>query len=181
MECLALCEDLGLHWGRGFALNNLALAADRFGEGAQALALAEQSVALFRDLGVALSLAEALTTLGRIVRHAMGEERARSVLREAVRLAWARGARLVLAAAIEEVAALAARTGQAPRTAQLCGAAAALRAAMGVPVPPLLQDDQGMTEAAARAALAAEDFATAWRAGEALALEQAVGVALAAL
>jgi hypothetical protein len=87
---------------------------------------------------------------------------------------------VVVAAALEEAAALAATLGRAQRAARLYGAAAALRAAKGVPLPPYLRAAHDGTVTGVRAALG-DAFAAAWAAGKALPLEQAVAEALEAI
>ena len=114
-------------------------------------------MALFRGLDVAMSFAEALTTLGRIVRARDDAERARTVLAEALGLAWTRGSRWVVAAALEERAALAITQEQAPLASQICGAVATLRASMHAPSPATSRGHAG-TVAAAHAALGDDDL-----------------------
>lgn len=65
--------------------------------------------------------------------------------------------------------------------AQGLGATAASRAATGVVIPPREVAVYEQTLAAARSGLGEDAFATAWAAGHAMTLEQAVGFALAEL
>src|SRR5205823_12677589 len=64
------------------------------------------------------------------------------------------------------------------RAARLFGAAAALRAEIGAPVPMVLREtcDRALDEL--RAQMSEADFATAWTAGQAMTLDQAVSSAL---
>ena len=62
--------------------------------------------------------------------------------------------------------------GDAVRAARLCGVAAALREAIGVPLPSFGRAAFDRTKAAARAALGEADFAAVWAAGAALSLEE---------
>jgi hypothetical protein len=64
------------------------------------------------------------------------------------------------------------------RTARLLGAAEALRAAIGLPLPPAERPDYERTVAAARAQLDEAAFATAWAQGRAMSLDQLVAYAL---
>jgi hypothetical protein len=73
----------------------------------------------------------------------------------------------------------AAGTGWAERAARLLGAAAAAREATGALLPPVEQPDHDATVQAARVALGEAAFATAWAAGQALTLDEAVAEALA--
>jgi predicted ATPase/WD40 repeat protein/tetratricopeptide (TPR) repeat protein len=176
---LALFRELGHMWAIGFSLNNLAQAAYLEGDTAQASQLAEESVAIFRDLEAVPSVAEVLVTEGR-VRGARGEAAAaRASLAEALTLAWAKGPRVVVAAALEELGVQAVRRGHAQHGLLLLAPAATLRQTMGAPLR--LADRPGMEDAltAARTALSADTFDEVWAAGQTLSLEQAVARALA--
>jgi tetratricopeptide (TPR) repeat protein len=178
-ECLALFKELGHLWAIGFTLNNLALAAYQEGHLAQAADHAEESAALFRGQQADPSLAEVLVTLGRI-RAAQGAAgTAQAHLAEALRLAWAKGPRLVVAMALEELGALAVGQSQARHGVELLGAAVALRAAIGAPVRPADWPALEGALAAARAALGEVTYADAWASGHTLPLEQSVALAVA--
>jgi non-specific serine/threonine protein kinase len=175
-ESLAQFRELGHTWV-GFVLNNLAQAAYLDGDLAQAARQAQESAALFRDLQAGPSLAEALVTVGRIW-GAQGEATAaRASLAEALTLAWGKGPRWVVAAALEELGVQAVRVGQAQHGVPLLAAAAALRQAMGAPVRPADWPAMEDALAAARTALSDAAFTTAWAAGETLPLEQIVASA----
>jgi hypothetical protein len=77
------------------------------------------------------------------------------LLEEALLLSRDIGTRELMAAGLESVAWVAAACGQARRAARLCGAAEAMRAALGE-----------------------EAFAAAWAAGRALPLDEAIALAL---
>jgi hypothetical protein len=119
-------------------------------------------------------MAEVLVTMGRI-KGAQGERTAaRASLTEALALAWAKGPRAVLAAALEEVGVQAVGQGQVEHGVRLLAGAAALRQAMGAPVRPA--DRQAVEDAlaAARTALGGLPFEEAWQRGRSLPLEQIV-------
>jgi non-specific serine/threonine protein kinase len=98
---LAIFRELG-HTLVGFALNNLALAAYLHADLSLAAQRAAESEAFFRQLPAEPNLAEVLVTMGRI-RGALGDApAARASLTEALRLAWAKGPRWIVAAALEE-------------------------------------------------------------------------------
>jgi hypothetical protein len=61
---------------------------------------------------------------------------------------------------------------------QLCGAAAALREALGAPLAPNRREEWERELGAARAALGEAAFAAAWAEGQALPLEDAITLAL---
>jgi WD40 repeat protein/predicted ATPase len=178
-ESLARFRELGHQWAIGFSLNNLALAAYQEGTLGLAARYAEESVALFRGQQAEPSLAEVLVTLGRI-RAAQGEAAtARAHLAEALTLAWAKGPRFMVAAALDMLGVQVVRQGQARHGVSLLAATAALRRTMATPVRPA---DQATVEGAlaeARVALSDTAFTAAWDAGETLPLEQVVALALA--
>ena len=68
--------------------------------------------------------------------------------------------------------------GKAKRAITLFGAAAARRAAIGYPPPPINQADNERGIATARAQLDEATFNAAWDAGQAMTLEQAIVYAL---
>jgi hypothetical protein len=119
-------------------------------------------------------LAEVLVTVGRI-KGAQGEAAAaRASLVEALRLAWAKGPRWVVAATLEGLGVEAVRHEQARHGVHLLAAAAALRRTMGTPVRPA--DRPALEGALAEARLTLGDAAydEAWSAGESQPLEQIV-------
>jgi predicted ATPase len=178
-ECLVLFRDLDQKWAIGFTLNDLALAAYLEGDLALAARQAEESDSVFRGLQGGSSLAEVLITVGRI-RRAQGEMgAARMSLTEALSLAWAKGPRVVLAAALDELGVQAVRQGRAQHGVQLLAAAATLRQAMGTPVRPADRPAIEAALAGARASLGDIAFDDDWATGHSLPLEQVVAEALA--
>jgi hypothetical protein len=116
--------------------------------------------------------------VGRI-KGAQGEAAAaRANLAEALRLAWAKGPRLVVAAALEGLGMEAVRHGQAQHGVQFLAAAARLRQVMGAPVRPADRPALERALAAAGQALGVAAYTDAWTAGESLPLEQAISLAL---
>ena len=79
----------------------------------------------------------------------------------------------------ESLEALAAAFGPTPKAARLFGAAEALRATLGAPVPLVERPGYEQAVTAVRQALGAEAFDAAWRAGQALPLDQVLVEALA--
>jgi hypothetical protein len=76
------------------------------------------------------------------------------------------------------LAAVACAQGQPERGAHLLGAVAALRAGLGLPVPPSERAAQEHAVAAAHAALGEDAFAAAWAKGQSMSLEHAIAYAL---
>jgi predicted ATPase/DNA-binding XRE family transcriptional regulator len=173
-ESLALFRDVGEQWGIGFSLNNLALAAYRTGDQRQAAILAVESLALFRSLGIEPGVAEALTTWASVLAAGGEIARAHALLLEALTLIRTQGPQWLIANQLEDLAALAQAEGQASWAAQLCGAAASLRAAIGVPLPLARREEHERLIGAVRAALGPEAWQRAWQTGQALRLAQII-------
>jgi hypothetical protein len=76
-----------------------------------------------------------------------------------------------VALAFEGLAGVAALAGDAADAARLLGAAAAVRASVGAPLPPVERGDVDRITAAAHSVLGDEDFAAAFRRGEAHGLD----------
>jgi tetratricopeptide (TPR) repeat protein len=104
--------------------------------------------------------------------------RALALLRESLAVVHRRGERLEVAAGLEGLATVAAGTAQPARAARLLGAAAALRAAIGAPLPPVDRPAYDAALTVTRAALGEDAFAAAWTAGERLTLDESVAEAL---
>ncbi|MGH2601604.1 MAG: ATP-binding protein, partial [Dehalococcoidia bacterium] len=83
-----------------------------------------------------------------------------------------------VASSLQGMASVAAADGEAARAATLCGAADALRTALGVQLPAASRAKFDEALAVARAALGEDEFTAAWAAGQALSLEEAVAEAL---
>lgn len=80
--------------------------------------------------------------------------------------------RLGAARCLEGIAEITGTRGEAARAARLCGAATALRSAIGVPRPPGGSGTFERITAALRAELGETDFTAMWAAGEALSLAE---------
>jgi predicted ATPase/DNA-binding XRE family transcriptional regulator len=87
--------------------------------------------------------------------------------------------RWTLPAGLESIAAIAAAQGANERAAQLWGAAEALRESTGLPMNTLEIQDYERWVSAARARIDSVTFATAWAAGRAMSLNQAIAEAQA--
>jgi len=176
-ESLALQRRLGDTWGVAAALSGLGRVAARQGDYDRATTLLEESLTLKRALGDPWGSATALSHLGRVAFLQGDGARAATLLGESLRLGGTIGTWDRVAEALESLAAVAVRS--RPRAAaRLGGAAAALRAALDL---PLLQDQRASHDRmaqAARAALGEDVFAAAWAAGQARPLEETIAGAL---
>jgi ATP/maltotriose-dependent transcriptional regulator MalT len=177
-ECLAILRSLGDPRRIGQSLNNLALVLHQQGDDAGATALLEESLALARQRGDTWEVAARLGNLGEITRRQGDLNRATALLAESTTLFHGLGEQRRVAECLAEFAAVAAATGQPHVAATLGGAAELLRELTGSPAEPMEQEAIASTSAMARAALGDSIFATAWTAGRAIPLEEAVALAL---
>ena len=173
-QSLTISRDVGVKWGIGFSLNNLALAALCAHDLSEAQEYIEESTAIFQQLKARPSLAEVLITLGR-VRGAQGnEEEARRRLIEALGLAWEEGPLIIVTTALEQIAIQAAGLNDPDLAARLLGATFNLRRSMGTPVRPADEADVEEAMARSRRALGESRFGNDWSDGETLSLERVV-------
>jgi predicted ATPase len=181
-EALALARHYGVAHLLAIVLNDLGRYAWLHADGPAGLPAAHnlhtEALAIARELGDRRETAAALDHLGRVA-HAQGDPAmAGQRYAEALAVAWEFGDRLRIAWCFEGLAAVAATQGQGNRAARYFGAAAALRRALGAPLPPTQRPWHARHVAAARAALGGEVFAAAWDKGQATPLAQAVTTAL---
>jgi predicted ATPase len=176
---LALYRALGDKMGAAYTLDTLGMARCKQGAYAQAMQQLEASLVMFRELGDQFGIALLLTDMGGVAQARGDTEQAARLYGEALALSWKIGDKRRVAFCLEGLA-TAAGSGQRLYATQLFGVAAALRAAIGAPLPPSEQADYARNLAAARAG-DPEAFAAAWDTGRAMALEQAVEFALECL
>jgi len=172
-ESLALHQDLGDRRGIADAQHNLGEVALSQGDDARAQPLLEESLAYWREQGHASFIATVMHNLARVAAGQGDAARARALYRESLLRHQGAGNKLGIVACLEGLAALDAPT-HPHRAAQLLGAAALVREAMGRPVPPV---DRGAYErlvASLEVALGHDACAAAWASGRALSLEQAI-------
>jgi hypothetical protein len=179
-EAYALWGALGDRQLAGGALRDLGIIAWYEGDSGKARALLEESLALTHALPHLIDLAWASLGLGWVT-FAQGEYGpARTHFAACLRAAVEIDMKGTVIAAVEGLAAVASATGEPERALRLAGAAAALQEELGtaawLPRWLVLPIDY---LAPARQALGMEAAEAAWTAGRALALEQAIGEALA--
>jgi hypothetical protein len=105
----------------------------------------------------------------------MGENaRASEYYEESLELEWRFGFGFEGVACLEGLARVAAMQGRSERAAQLLGASAARSEELGISLSPIVQADHDHAVNAARAALGEDAFTTAWAAGHAESLEEAI-------
>ncbi len=177
-EALARLREIGDRWAIGVALNNLGLIERYQGHMPAARRLLEESLAVRRSLGDKWGVANALSSLSNLLLHQGDHGELPALLRESLELNREIGDRLGLAYCLEDYAGLAAARGAAELALRLAGAAAALRAEVGTPLPPAEQEALDRQLAGARAALG-EAAGALFAAGQALTPDAAAALASA--
>lgn len=161
------------------ALINLGLAT-MAGDAARSENFLTEALSVNQRLRNGYYAAVALQNLGELAYHRGDDARALALHRLSLTLAVQLQAKVHIAFSLEELAAIIARQGQAERAARLFGAAQALRAAIGSPLPLNYRAEfYDPAVAALRAALDETAHATAWAAGRALPFETAIAEAFA--
>jgi non-specific serine/threonine protein kinase len=177
-EALARYRAAGDRLNAGHVLSNLGWLALYQGDLPAARAWQDESLALRREHGFGRDAAVSLTVLGKVAAAEGDPAAARALYAESLPLHRAVDNRWGLVVALEGLAELAAPA-QPRRALRLAGAADALRAVTGRPLPPAERPAYECWVARARAA-AGVGAAAAWEAGRALPLEEAVADALTA-
>ncbi len=175
-ESLAIRRESGDKRGLATSLSSLGLAAQGQGDYAAARSYFEESLPIRRELGDKRGIASALRNLGVIAWHLSDRAQAAAFLKESLALRKAQANRSGIAECVEDLARLAPHAEQAAR---LLGAAAALRDAIGAPLPPSDQADHDRSVATLRGTLGAHAFKIAWDLGRAMTPDQAIEEALA--
>ncbi len=176
-ECVALSRALGDRQFVAAALNSLGDLAAGQGQYAQATALFEECLAVARELGARWDSAIVLLNLGAVTRAQGQLARASALLLDSLAQFQALDWKVGLAYALEGLALVAVAEGRMERAGRLGGAAAAARLAIAAPLPPVERAAFDDAMAAARQALGAGAWTTAWAAGQALTLDQAIAAA----
>jgi uncharacterized protein HemY len=164
-------------WGVANSLNNLgelAFLQQAYGDARTYLA---EAVQLLREIGDKWSLGNALVTLGNVQRAQGERQSAYPLYQESLQINQELGDRRMLAYLLENLGALLVADDPAGAL-QLTAAAAGLRETLGAPLSPAELQQQENDLLPARRQLG-EAAAAAWEAGRGMALEEALGVALA--
>jgi predicted ATPase/DNA-binding SARP family transcriptional activator len=199
-ESLAIRRELGDGQGIAYTLHHLGHMALEQQDYAAARARCEEGLAIRRELGDRSGIADSLYHLGTVVYEQADFDAARARHEESLTIRRELGEHLRIAESLVALAALAGEgqglpgvgegtiTGErfaageaadgARAAARLFGAAAALRDAIGAPVPPRNQAAYVRQTRRAREMLGEAAFAAAWEEGRAMALEEAIRVAL---
>jgi predicted ATPase/class 3 adenylate cyclase len=178
-ESLSLSRVSGDNWNQGLTLLVLGLYHQYYQHDAEQAAVCySKALSLYERLGDTWMVSLSQNLLGLASQHQGDLARAAALHREGLTTCRILGDKQGIAISLGGLAALVGMQGQPVRAVRLLGAAAALREAIGVPLPPFLRPDQQRGIAALRTGLGEEIFAAVWAQGQALTLEQAVHEAL---
>ena len=176
-EALRHFQTHGIATWAGFALNYLGHVDYERGNVERAAARFEEARDVFLTTGNTYGIGVVLTNLGRAARLKGDHARAAKLYTQSLVLRYEQGDKQSIASGLRGLALVAAATRQHARAARLWGAEEALREAIGAP-PPRHTARAQEAIAAVRRRLGEEGFATAWAAGRALSLADAVAEAL---
>jgi predicted ATPase/transcriptional regulator with XRE-family HTH domain len=175
-EALVLCSDLGDMFGSAHARENLGRVAYALGDNRQAQTYYAESLAAFRELGQR-DIAQVYVDLGQVARTQGDITQARIYYTQGLALFREFMDKQRFPECLEDIAGLAGAA-QPAGAVRLFGAAEAVRESAGIPLPPVRRAAYERDLAAARAQLDQRAWETAWAAGRALSLEQAIAEAL---
>lgn len=139
----------------------------------------EEALRLYRELGNSRGIARALHQLAYIAYKQRDYRRSARLSGEALALRWSDRNLTEAAASFEDLADIAGMTGFPAIAARLYGAAAAMRASLGVPMWPAYREEYEREVDHSRQALPGGVFDAAWADGWAMPVADAVANALA--
>ncbi|WP_433345405.1 AfsR/SARP family transcriptional regulator [Micromonospora sp. CA-111912] len=170
----ALAEFHQLADPEGIASARVHLAAVAYhrGQDARARWLAEDALCRFREFDFQEGIAWALNIVGLVEARDGDRWRAAELLRGSLELHCAVGDRWRGASLLEALAAVLAADNRHPAAVELLGAASAIRAAIGAPVPAQEHAAHAATLDRVRLALTERAFYAAWARGESYRLEE---------
>lgn len=178
---VARCRQVGYVRFEAYALNNLAMLALHRGNAQQAMILAQESLRLCREVEDWLGACYALINRGHSALDLGDADRATQALHDCADLLRPGQDQEVALWLLEAWSRLAVTQGQPAAAIRLAGAAAALRSARGVSLPPTAQSYFDKTIHGLQGQLDAATFATAQAEGETMTQEQAIRYALSLL
>jgi DNA-binding CsgD family transcriptional regulator len=180
-EAASLARAVGDELALCYSLIKLEQVALRQGDLLAAKQLVEEGLALARRLGDRTSVAASLEMKGQIAIAEGHHDEARRALREGLLIRQDQVNRPYIAELLEGCSALAAAETAPQRAIQLAGAGFAIREATGERLTPMRQAMVDKWLLPLRQALGEGAFRSAWEAGRAMSIEQAVELALAAV
>lgn len=178
VESLVIVRDLGDVRSIAIALSNLGSIARDEGDLTAAKAFFEESLCHWRALDEQRGIAVELRNLGLIAAAGGDAEQAEPLIIESIERL--REIEMVpdTLSSLEAMAVTTVALGDPSRAIHLLSAAETLRETVDAPRPPDEEAARKSTLDAARASLSSEVFATAWRMGAGLSLDEAVALAI---
>ena len=173
-ESVSIFRDIGDKFGLFIALNNLGIALEGQGDVSGARHCYEASIRTAYELGEKNLVAYALNGLAHVLYLQDELTEANRRYRESLRIAQEIGEKRCIAYCIEGFAKIAFRVGNPSQAAQLLGAAASLRQAIGAPLNPAEQVELDQDVNVTRNQLGEKMFDSAYAAGGAMTLEQTI-------
>ncbi len=173
-ESLAVSREVGYKRNIGLSIFYLGSVALLQGDVATARSLLEESLVLFKEMGERGRIAEVFLSLGSISFSQGDYAAARALMEESLEIARELDLKWDSAACLEELAAVVAAQGEPVRAVWFMSAAQALREAIGMPLPLLLQAMHEFTIASVHTQLGEQAFAATWAEGRTMTPEQAL-------
>ena len=173
-ESLALFKELNDKTGIAYSRSLQGQISFVQGDDAKAGLLIEESLVIFRELGARQGIAEALCQLARVVTARGDDMNAYTLYEESLTIAREMKKKELIAYCLEGIARVSTSQGKFVWATQLWGLAETLRAAVGVPIPPIDRADYERSVANVCAQLGEKVFATAWAQGQSMTPEQAL-------
>jgi len=177
-ESVAIFRQSEDRFGLAVSLASLGVVAQTQADYPSAQSFLAESVDVFRASGDNWGLALPLRNLGILAFRRGDYKQAVAFLQESLILLQQLGERWFISRSLESLAETLAFQGDHERAARLFGAGEALREAVGASVLPFYRNDYERGVAAVRAGLSDEALATAWAAGRAMAMAEAIAFAL---
>jgi len=176
-ESSELFRAAGDAWGLAVSLNNLGSLAGVLGDYERGIALCTESAAIARTIGDMHLEATALCSTGYTHLHADEPSAAAPTLHESLRLAAEIGERAVIYRCLNGLAAVSLAGGDLKRAACLLAAAEAVAETSSASLDPSERELHERTVSALHDHLADEFLRTAWTAGRAMTLDDAIAYA----
>jgi predicted ATPase len=178
-EALSTARSTGHAFIEAACLHHLGLmAVDVRGDQREARRLLDESLVIYRRLGLPRFISLLLLALGEIARACGDLSGARELLVESLTMMAATGERLGLHGVLDAFAGLAMADGQVERAVLLAGAAEGLRRRQGTRSWPVQARQREQWLASGRTLLDDATFESSWQAGGAMSPEHAVAFAL---
>jgi tetratricopeptide (TPR) repeat protein len=177
-KSLAIRKEIGDDLGIALSLGNLGVLARAKGDWELSRTLEEESLAIRRKFGDKWGIALSLNNLGESAYNEGDYVVARALYVESLVIRQELEEKLGIAESLGGFAQLCSAQSYGLKAALLWGAAEALRERIGYPMPAIQRGEYDRVVSAARANVGIENFATAWREGRSMTMEEAIECAL---